>query len=312
MTTPARTHGLRGRLPAKPPGERFALGWIHDYALEPLPAPSYPVDVTGGIADHSWLMLGNGPDPTCTTHPQGVGDCGFACRQHVKMSKAACYGETETWETSNELVAEYLTYDGGQDQGVVLADVLLAWYQSGRIVAFAPVDHTNPAAVDSAMQAFKGVVTGVNLTDDAEQLFDAGQPWTVAGGEQPDPDEGHCIAKVKADGHSLDEYVTWGALQPATREWSVRCAAEAWVILTEEDPRIDLVALRADIDALGGTGGAPAPIPAPAPSPAPTPVPPAPAPAILLEELAGVVRDVCASAQKDIYEALAWLARHNL
>ena len=312
MTTPARMHGLRGRLPAKPPGERFALGWIHEYAVEPLPAPAYPVDVTGGIADHSWLMLGNGPDPTCTTHPQGVGDCGFACRQHVKMSKAACYGETETWETSNELVAEYLAYDGGQDEGVVLADVLLAWYKSAKILAFAPVDHTNPAAVDSAMQAFKGVVAGVNLTDDAEDLFDSGQPWTVAGGEQPDPSEGHCIAKVKADGHSLDEYVTWGALQPATRAWTAACVVEAWVILTEEDPRIDIAALREDIDALGGTGGAPTPAPAPAPAPSPKPAPPAPEPPGLLQEAAALIRSLATSAEKDITAALAWLKSHGL
>lgn len=315
MTTPVRTAGKRGRLPAKPPGERFALRYIHEYASTPLPVPVYPVDVTGGIRD--FLMLGNGPDPTCTTYPDGVGDCGFAGRQHVKMAKAACYGETETWETSDELVAEYLAYDHGQDQGVVLADVLLAWYQSGKILAFAPVDHTDPAAVDSAMQEFKGVVTGVNLTDDAEQLFSEGQPWTVANGEQPDPGLGHCIAKMKADGQDRDGYVSWGALQAATREWSAACVVECWVVLTSEDQaaRIDLAALQADIDALGGTGGGPAPVPTPAPSPEPAPpapAPPAPEPSALLEELAGVIRTICASEQKDVSEALAWLASHGL
>ena len=83
------------------------------------------------------------------------------CGSTIARAKAACYGETETWETSNELVAEYLAYDGGQDVGVNLADVLLAWYRSGAITGFAPVDHTDPAAVDAAMEAFKGVITGV-------------------------------------------------------------------------------------------------------------------------------------------------------
>jgi hypothetical protein len=301
LTTPARVHGKRGRQPAK----RLPLRFVHEYAREPLPVPSYPVDVTGGIADHEWFMLGNGPDPTCTTNPDGVGDCGFAGRQHVRMSKAACYGETETWETSDQLVAEYLAYDGGQDQGVVLADVLLAWYRDGKILAFAPVDHTNPAAVDSAMQAFKGVLTGVDLTDDAEQLFDAAQPWTVAGGQRPDGSLGHCIAKVKADGQDRDDYVTWGALQGATREWSSACVVECWVVITSEDPRIDTAALRADIDALGGTGGAPAPQPAPSPQPTPDP-------AVLLEQAAELIRSLAASAKKDVYEALAWLAKNNL
>ena len=77
-------------------------------------------------------MLGNGPDPTCTTRPNGVGDCTFAGRQHYRMAKAAAAGETETWETTNALVTEYLTYDHGQDNGANIADLLLSWYKAGR------------------------------------------------------------------------------------------------------------------------------------------------------------------------------------
>jgi len=321
VTVPARVPGLRGRLPVKPPGERFALRFVHEYVVEPLPAPSYPVDVTGGIGDQDWFMLGNGPDPTCTTHPNGVGDCGFAGRQHLRMAKAANYGQMETWETSDELVAEYLAYDGGQDAGVNLADVLLAWYKAGRIFGFAPVDHTDPAAVDSAMEAFNGAYAGVNLTDDANDLFSQGQPWTVADGEQPDPDQGHCIVKVKADGRSVDGYVTWGALQPAMVDWSAACLEEVWAVITTEDEaaKVDMAALVADIEALGGTVPTPAPVP-PAPSPPappappvpPAPVPPAPQPANLLEELAARIRMVAASAQQDITELLAFLASHGL
>lgn len=62
----------------------------------------------------------------------------------------------------------------------------------------------NPAEVDSAMAAFHGAYVGVNLTDDADQLFEHQQPWTTANGEQPDPKDGHCIVKVKADGSQYD------------------------------------------------------------------------------------------------------------
>ena len=68
---PTRNAGLRGRLPKKPPAERFNIQYLSSYLTSPLPAPAYPVDVTAGITD--WQMLGNGPDPTCTTHPNGVG-----------------------------------------------------------------------------------------------------------------------------------------------------------------------------------------------------------------------------------------------
>jgi hypothetical protein len=257
LTTPARVPGKRGKLPAK----RVALGYLHSYLKAPLPAPAYPVDVRAGIADDAWQMLGNGPDPTCTTEPDGVGDCTFAARQHARQAKAAFYGETETWETSNQLVAEYLAYDDGQDDGAVIADLLLSWYKAGKIKAFAPVDHTDPVAVDSAMEAFRGAYCGVDLTDDADQLFSEGQPWTVANGEQPDASDGHCIVKVYADvapePDAGDGYVTWGRFQRAAAAWSKACLTEAWAVITTEDEaaKVDMAALLADIEALGGTGG---------------------------------------------------------
>lgn len=204
-------------------------------------------------------MLGNGPDPTCTTHPDGVGDCTFAGRQHYRMAKAAKGAESETWETSDQLVDEYLTYDGGVDQGANIPSLLLDWFHAGKILAFAPVDHTDPVQLDSAMAAFNGIYCGVQLTADADDLFANGQPWTVADGQIPDPQDGHCILKVKADGHGLDGYVTWGADQQATTGWSAACIDEAWVIITNEDTQthlIDLAALQSDIGALGGHQGA--------------------------------------------------------
>jgi hypothetical protein len=251
-----RKAGRRGRLPKKPVGQRFNIQYLSAYLPAPLPAPAYPIDVSAGITD--WQMLGNGPDPTCTTHPNGVGDCTFAGRQHYRMAKAKAGGENEQWESSNDLVAEYLTYDHGQDQGAQIADLLLYWYNNKTILAFAPVDHTNAAEVDSAMNAFHGAYVGVNLTHDADNLFQQGQPWTTANGEQPDPNEGHCIVKVMADGSQLDSWVTWGALQQSTRQWTQACLDEAWVIITQEDANatnLNIAQLRADIDALKGTGG---------------------------------------------------------
>ena len=254
--TQTRKAGLRGRLPKKPPAERFNIQYLSAYLTSPLPAPMYPVDVTAGITD--WQMLGNGPDPTCTKDPNGVGDCTFAGRQHYRMAKAAAVRETETWESSNALVTEYLAYDHGKDQGANIADLLLHWYKAGTIQAFAPLDHTNPAEVDAAMAAFHGVYVGVNLTDDADQLFEQQQPWTTANGEQADPSDGHCIVKVKADGSQYDGWVTWGAVQESTLQWTAACLDEAWVIITQEDAasgNVNLAALRADIDALKGEGG---------------------------------------------------------
>lgn len=246
-----RVPGKRGRLPALAPANRLAIKYIHEYGA--LPAPQYPVNVTGGIKD--WLMLGNGPDPTCTVAPNGVGDCTYAARQHLAMATAARGHEKMPTETSNELVEEYLAYDHGQDIGANIATLLHHWYVVGKILAFAPVDHTSTTAVDSAMQSFAGVYVGVNLTDDADELFANGEPWTTANGQQPDPADGHCILKTFADGKHFDGWVTWGAEQKSTLGWTAACLDEAWVIITKEDEwskLIDLAALRSDIDALGG------------------------------------------------------------
>src|ERR1700728_1004590 len=141
----ARIAGLRGRRPVKPPAERFPLQYLSSYLRTALPAPSYPIDGAGGIVE--WGMLGTGPDPTLTVHHgKPVGDCTFAGRQHLRMAIAAAGDETETWETSNQLVTEYLAYDHGKDQGANISDLLLAWYKSGVILAFAPVDHTDTVA----------------------------------------------------------------------------------------------------------------------------------------------------------------------
>jgi hypothetical protein len=240
----------------KPPAERFAIQYLSNYLSTPLPAPVYPVNVTAGITD--WGMLGNGPDPTLPAYPHGVRDCTFAGRQHNRMAKAAAGSEQEQWESTEALVAEYLAYDNGQDMGANMADLLLYWYQRGTILAFAPLDHTTPAEVDSATALFHGAYVGVNLTDDVDQLFAQHEPWTVANGEQPNPNDGHCILKVGADGTQFDSWVTWGAVQQSTMAWTQACLEEAWVIVTEEDAQaasLDIAKLRADIDALHGRGG---------------------------------------------------------
>jgi hypothetical protein len=247
-----RTPGKRGRLAPLVAANRLRIGFLHEYAREPLPAPKYPIDVTSGVTD--WGMLGNGPDPTCTVKPDGVGDCTFAGRQHYRMAKAFPTKEAETWETSDQLVEEYLTYGHGQDAGANMAQLLLHWFRAGKILAFAPVDHTDPARVDAAMAAFNGVYCGVTLTDDADDLFANHLLWTVADGQYPDPNDGHCILKVTATGDT-DGWITWGGVQKSTTDWTAACLEEAWVVITAEDTQshlINLAALQADIKALGG------------------------------------------------------------
>jgi hypothetical protein len=165
------------------------------------------------------------------------------------MAKAAAAGLIEAWETTDQLVTEYLAYDRGVDQGANIAEVLMSWFLAGKIRAFAPVDHSDPVSCDTVMAAFHGLYVGVDLTDAANSQFEAGQAWTVANGERPDPSDGHCIVKIKADGQQYDTWVTWGVLQPSTREWTAACIREAWAVVTSEDEesKLDMPALLSDI-----------------------------------------------------------------
>jgi len=258
----SRTPGLRGRKPQRQGEDRFAIKWMHEY-LEATPTPAYPIDVSKGITD--WGMLGN----------DQVGDCVPAAIAHDRMLAGAA-------PTTDEVVALYMKYDKNQDEGVVIADFLLWLFHQKLIEGFAPVA---PATVDPIMAEFnRGILLGVSLTDDAEQLFTDGKPWTVANGETADPSEGHGILLVKSQ--SVDgpkTVVTWGADQEYTLEWGKACIDEAWAIVTKDDMGdAAYAALLADLSALPHATDVPPPVAPPAPveppAPEPSPVPPAPTP----------------------------------
>ena len=148
MTTPPRIPGKTGPA-ARHDTSRPLRAEVHPPVRQrAAPAPVYPVDVSGGITD--WGMLGNAE----------YGDCTFAGRQHNRMAKAAAAKLTEPWETAAELVAEYLAYDHGPGRRGVIADLLLAVVpRRARSSPSRPVDHTNPAQMDPAMQVFHGATS---------------------------------------------------------------------------------------------------------------------------------------------------------
>lgn len=257
-SAPLRVAGLRGRKPPLAPADRFPLRWVHEYqegVAEPAALPPEG-DVTSGVTD--WGMFGNGPDPTLTANDgQPVGDCGPAAFFHNRMAVALAHKvEPEAalplcGFTADQVVDLYLTYTGGQDVGVVGALFLQWLYKQGLILAFAPVDVLSRDKVNQAVLDFDGVLLGVQLTDNADDLFTAGKPWALDG-EQPDPEDGHFIVKAGFT-PQLDKDLSWGAVQFAEVSWTETCAEEAWAIITPENAHlVDLDALVADIEALGG------------------------------------------------------------
>lgn len=318
MSNASRIPGKRGKRPARHE-PTLALSRFERVMKVASPPPSG--DVSGGIVD--WGMLGN----------DQYGDCGVAAKCHLEMLQSVVDGASGTYDpgygvhTDASAIAEYFAYGAAQgegtnaDEGVELSTYLGWLYSRGKIDAYAELDVSSPGAADRVHQAmidFGGVLVGVNLTDDAEQLFSAGQPWTTANGESPDAQEGHAIALVKYDANG-DTFVTWGAEQGSTINWDSVCIDEAWVLITPDEAELagyDFAAVSAELYALHGTGSAPQDAPKPVEPPvAPVLPPSAPAGSTghegLAEDILTTAHRLVRRAEEIAEEAYRWASENK-
>lgn len=275
MVTPARTPGKLGRLPNDPSKDRLALGPRLDTTVPPSPAV---VDWLSKVA--SWPVFLN----------DRLGDCTCAMLGHAVEAYTA-YGRGVTATVTDqdvlkvyEKVSGYNPSDPSTDQGAVIQDVLNYWRTTGigghKILAFAQVDHTNPAEVKAAVNVFGALLVGIRFPAVAMDQFNQHQPWDAVhndGGIEG----GHAIHVGHDDTSSVRYQVTtWGAVQGMTQAFWDKYVDECWVAISPEwldaaghsPGGLDLYGLGEDLAAL--TGG---PNPFPSPSPSPTPEPPAPA-----------------------------------
>jgi hypothetical protein len=164
---------------------------------------------------------------------------------------------------------------------VNLPDYLHWLFQKGVIKGWAPVDHTNVASMAQLMAQGFRLYIGVNLTDNNENQFNAGQAFDPAG-LQPNPNDGHCVLwAFQESANGPHKVATWGIWEVATHPWILECLVqnpngEAYIMITTEEQLAKFEPqLVADLNAIGGGDNAvPAPAPAPAPSPSPSPTPP--------------------------------------
>lgn len=281
MTQPARQAGRLGRLPYDP--NRPALRLTGRLAAT---VPPNPVVVDWLSKVLSWPMYGN----------DQWGDCVWAMLGHMIEAWTQYAGGTAVQVTTDELLAGYSAVTGfnpnagppGQnptDQGTNIADALDYWRTTGvaghKILAYAKVDHTNPAEVEAAINLFGSLAVGVNLPASAQDQFNAGQEWTVVQGSAIDG--GHAIHAGAYDTAAKDARITtWGAVQTLDDPWWTAYVEECWVAITPEwvaatgstPSGLDLQGLGEDFASLTGE---PNPFqPTPTPGPTPDPVPPSP------------------------------------
>ena len=243
---------LLGRLPALMPA---GLRDLTFYAAGSLPKAPAKVPVP----DLAWGMLGNGPDPSCTVAPQGVGNCGPAGLDHGFLLNAADTAEKEAFPDSGQVVDYYLRYTGGQDTGVVLSQYL-AYVRAQKfyghtVGAYAPVGVHDIPTLQFAVSSYNWAYTGITVTQGMMTATDAGQPWTLdtLGSEELG---GHCVIIAGYDSEFLYA-ITWGTVQPIAYSAWHYLSDEAWAVMTGEITTagtdghgIAVAALTADLDRL--------------------------------------------------------------
>jgi hypothetical protein len=286
LTTPGRVVGKLGARPAVFPGGLRDLTFYVAGDLPKAPA-SFPAPKMA-----SWNMDGN----------DQYGDCGVAGLNHLLMAAAFAPGETEAFPAADQVVSYYLTYTGGQDSGVVLSDFLAYVRKTGfyghTVSAYAPVQVQDVNTLTTALYLYDAVYTGITVTRAMMDAFQAGQPWDAASA-QGEPLGGHCVPAVGYSDEGLT-VITWGEPQLVTWPAWHAISSEAWAVLPGELAKgdghgLDLAALQADRGRLD--------VPAPAPA--------AEKPG-LLAELAALVREAEASAEKDFSELTGFLQAHGL
>ncbi|MFJ8471285.1 hypothetical protein [Kitasatospora sp. NPDC094011] len=237
-----RVAGKFGKL-----GPRFpvALKDFTAYAEAPLPAPPAAVDWATGVT--AWPMDGN----------DQYGDCTMAAAAHMIQSWNAQTAEQDTVPTQQQVVAEYFQLSGGQDTGLVEADVLKTWQSGGlwgnTVVAYAPVNVHSLTVLQQAIALFGAVYAGIQVPANAQQQFQAGEPWTLDPGWQRQKIEGgHAIPLLGYDAEWIYA-ITWGGVQRIAWDWWSTYADEAWAVLAQEYAQagtvngIDMAALTADL-----------------------------------------------------------------
>jgi hypothetical protein len=254
-------------------------------------------------ADHlalvdDWGLYGN----------DRYGDCGpVSVANYVKLVTRYLTGteisvsEYDVWDLYRR--SGNPTFDpsfpgGAGDQGVDMQTMLEALAAGGiagahRPVAFAKVNHNDPAEVQTAIAIFGGVLLGVVLQE-AQQAQTDQRLWDY---QPSDEWGGHAVLAGRygsvAENLPLGPggmvprglavstrtgVVTWAEVVDATDSFLDHQLQEAWVVILPEHlsdrtflQGVDLATLASDYQALTGRQ-----FPAPIPTPAPGPVPPGP------------------------------------
>lgn len=203
-----------------------------------------------------WKLFGN----------DSAGDCTCAAAAHMLMLTSSHTGRMIVPELEDVIgmytaISGYDPATGANDDGAAITDVLDYWQTTGlaghKILGWAKIDHTSLVERHQGIYIFGANDIGVQLPTNAQDQFSAVETWDVAekdGGIEG----GHCILEP-GYGREGSSFVTWGANQKASNEWSAKYVDEAYVVIDKSwineasglaPNSLDLDTLRKDLASL--------------------------------------------------------------
>lgn len=205
-----------------------------------LPAVPLTQDVDYASKVSSWPMYLN----------NRLGDCTFAAIGHMYGGWTRYASGTEALFSDDQIqtgysrVGGYVPGDPSTDNGCVMQDVLADQKKHGLVDTSGKVHKVagyaafgNPCdqvLLGQVLDVFGTVYTGINVQQQMEDEFGAGQPWTWDPSGQVVGGHAVCLQRRLGSGDAPLEYVTWGALQPATLGFLAGAVEEAWAVVTQD------------------------------------------------------------------------------
>jgi len=233
-----------------PPQVDYRTLRFKDYIKSSLAAPPATYNVLTDVYKNLKTT-----DPTKLFPMDGndsVGDCTCAGLAHAITTYSGLVGK-KTIMAKAAVLKLYYHLTGGPDTGLDELNVLNYWRQNSvdgvEIMAFVKLDPKNHTNVQQAIQLFGGVYLGFQVQENAQQEFEAHQPWTPG----PLTNDGHAVFAVAYDANGVT-VLTWGNTQQATWAWWDECVDEAYAILPPQakDPKFapgfNLAQLQADLN----------------------------------------------------------------
>jgi hypothetical protein len=169
---------------------------------------------------------------------------------------------------------------GGDDNGVVLADMLSEVHKNGiggiKSIAYAAVDVSNEAEVQAAIDIFGDLHLGVSLQTAQQRQTNTGL-WDY---KKSGVWGGHAVLAGAYTGATTGRdiaVITWATVVGTTDAFWAKQVDEAWVVIWPEHLGTAQFQLGINTDALNAAymalTGSPGPFTQPSPTPAPTPAP---------------------------------------